>query len=80
MFDGNTEQQKYFCDNGCGRSYSSINNMKRHVKVECGVHTKNFQCQVCLKKFRRKFHLKRHCSTVHGFKCENLKYYCATNS
>lgn len=78
-YDDITKQQKYFCDNGCGRSYSSINNMKRHVKVECGTEEKKFQCQVCLKRFRRKFHLKRHFNTVHGYKSEKLKFYCVEN-
>lgn len=77
--DGITKQQKYFCENGCGRAYTSLNNAKRHFKVECGVEEKKFICQVCLKKFKRKFHLKRHYNTVHGYKCEKLKYYCAEN-
>lgn len=76
----NKPQQKYFCENGCGRSYTSMNNMKRHVKVECSNDVKNFQCQVCLKKFRRNFHLKRHFNSVHGYECKKRKYYCIGNS
>lgn len=39
--------------------------MKRHAKTECGNDAKNFECKICLKRFRRKYHLQRHHASVH---------------
>lgn len=58
-------EQQYYCMNNCGRVYNSAYNMKRHAKTECGNEAKNFECTICMKRFRRKYHLQRHHASVH---------------
>lgn len=43
----------------CGRQYCVKSTLKRHKKYECGVE-KQFQCKVCLRKFKRKDTLRFH--------------------
>lgn len=57
-------KKQFICENRCGKSYSLHYNMLRHLKHECGGQRK-FECDVCFKKFTRKYHLKRHQYSVH---------------
>lgn len=52
-----------YCENQCGRGYSSFQNMRRHMTFECGSE-KRFQCSVCCRKFSHKHHLKAHCRSL----------------
>ncbi|GAB0096970.1 Zinc finger C2H2 superfamily [Sergentomyia squamirostris] len=55
----------------CGRSYSSRSIMLRHMNHECGVEKKIF-CNICHRRFRRKWNLKQHIKRLHPnqpFRC-----------
>lgn len=53
----------YVCMN-CGKSYTSLGNLNRHSKFECGKERK-FLCIMCESKFFRKYHLERHLMLRH---------------
>lgn len=54
---------RYYCIN-CGRNYNRRANLKRHLKLECGV-PKKFSCPMCSKAFARNNELKKHMFFVH---------------
>lgn len=43
----------------CGKSYTTIYNLKRHLRFECGVDPQ-FECIHCGTKFKHKHHLTDH--------------------
>lgn len=45
--------------NKCGKSYTTIYNLKRHLRFECGVDPQ-FECVHCGTKFKHKHHLTDH--------------------
>lgn len=49
----------YHSCNKCGKSYTTIYNLKRHLKFECGVDPQ-FECVHCGTKFKHKHHLTDH--------------------
>ncbi|CAH0381253.1 unnamed protein product [Bemisia tabaci] len=49
----------------CGRKYKYKNNLKTHIKVECGKEP-SFGCEECHQKFHHFGTLKRHCILVHN--------------
>lgn len=54
------------CPNGCGRFYQGQHrkiNLRRHV-LECGVSPR-FRCDLCNKRFFRRYQLKIHMNNVH---------------
>lgn len=52
------------CSNGCGRSYKNKQHLYRHMKNECGIEPR-YKCEICLKYFTRKDHLKLHYALHH---------------
>lgn len=48
----------------CGKMYSTRSIMLRHMNHECGVE-KKIVCEVCQKKFRRKWNLEQHMKRLH---------------
>ncbi|XP_050430577.1 zinc finger protein 586-like [Adelges cooleyi] len=56
---------RYYCINGCGKSYKNKQHMTRHARSECGCQAK-FRCQYCMKSFTRKQSLKLHIVVVHN--------------
>ncbi|VVC28710.1 Zinc finger C2H2-type,Zinc finger, RING/FYVE/PHD-type [Cinara cedri] len=59
---GVPESNPVMCPNNCGRCYSGKNrknNLKKHLKLECGVAPK-FSCRICWRRFTRNEGLKRH--------------------
>lgn len=48
------------CAKGCGKVYNSRATMVRHVSLDC--NDKRFECPLCHKVFKRKYHLNRHYS------------------
>lgn len=48
----------------CGKWYSTRSIQLRHTNHECGVE-KKIKCQICQKKFRRKWNLEQHTKRVH---------------
>lgn len=57
----------YKCLNDCGRSYTLLSSLQRHMRLECGV-PKKFWCPVCLKTYTRKDSLKYHMIDKHGMR------------
>lgn len=55
----------YKCLNDCGRSYTLLSSLQRHMRLECGV-PKKFFCTLCLKSYTRKDSLKYHILEKHG--------------
>lgn len=55
---------RFFCPNGCGRSYKRKNGLMQHVKFECGILPK-FKCMRCEKTFARKSTIQSHMVNVH---------------
>lgn len=49
----------YHSCNKCGKSYTTIYNLKRHLRFECGVDPQ-FECVHCGTKFKHKHHLTDH--------------------
>lgn len=54
---------RYYCIN-CGRNYNRRANLKRHLKLECGV-PKKFSCPMCGRAFARNNELTKHVFFVH---------------
>lgn len=50
---------KFYCANGCGKSYTLLANMRKHLRFAC-MGVRQFQCQLCLKRFTYKHHLQHH--------------------
>lgn len=63
---------QHYCENNCGKWYPTRHGMLRHLRSDCGKE-KQFQCKICLKFFKRKYHLKRHYQT-HCVNYEDLEY------
>lgn len=57
----------YKCLNECGRSYTLLSSLQRHMRLECGV-PKRFWCPICLRAYTRNDTLKYHMNEKHGFK------------
>ncbi len=49
----------YHSCNRCGKSYTTVYNLKRHLRFECGVDPQ-FECIHCGTKFKHKHHLTDH--------------------
>ncbi|KAG5890446.1 hypothetical protein JTB14_025851 [Gonioctena quinquepunctata] len=49
----------------CSSSYKQKGHMRRHLKYSCGVEPQ-FECPICLKKFKHRDNVKAHCKTTHG--------------
>ena len=48
------------CTNkNCDKDFTTKDKMLRHV-IEIHLNLKNFQCPICKKFFKRKFHMERH--------------------
>ena len=47
----------------CLKHMSSRTNLRKHMEIHTG--QRNYQCDVCNKKFRRKHHLNRHKKAIH---------------
>lgn len=58
------EERRYQCDN-CHRSYKHQSNLCNHKREECGKEPSYF-CPICNKGFKKKQHMQRHMSGVHG--------------
>lgn len=52
----------------CKRIFSSRGNLRRHMEIHIMSDRKRFQCDICLKKYKRKDYLKEHKMTVHSSK------------
>ncbi|GFT77539.1 hypothetical protein NPIL_19961 [Nephila pilipes] len=50
----------------CKRIFSSRGNLRRHMEIHIMSDRKRFQCDICLKKYKRKDYLKEHKMTVHS--------------
>lgn len=50
----------------CKRIFSSRGNLRRHMEIHVMSDRKRFQCDICLKKYKRKDYLKEHKMTVHS--------------
>lgn len=48
----------------CGKIYKQKQTLTRHLTYECGQDPK-FVCEVCLKKFKQKIHLRSHFLRCH---------------
>ncbi|KAG5890445.1 hypothetical protein JTB14_025850 [Gonioctena quinquepunctata] len=57
---------RYMCLR-CPSSYKQKGHLVRHLKYACGVEPQ-FECPICLKKFKHSDNLKVHCMTTHGNK------------
>lgn len=55
----------FLCPNNCGRRYKYKAGVYQHLKFECGKE-RQFQCNVCLKKFSFRNNWKSHCIMKHG--------------
>lgn len=62
---------KAYCCQNCGKSYRQKGNLQRHHNYECGLEPR-FECVVCTKKFRYKFHLDVHIKFVHRIEPPNI--------
>ena len=76
---GGYESNKSFCCEKCGRSYTSVGNLKRHKKYECGVEPK-FNCPVCQKKFQHRHSVKIHITSAHTKEFHDMNYLSALSS
>ena len=57
------EPEKYKCEN-CARNYKRRKILNAHKKYECGV-TPQFTCELCGKRFTRKYNLRYHIDKLH---------------
>ncbi|XP_065203454.1 zinc finger protein 37-like [Planococcus citri] len=64
----------YYCPNGCGRKYKYKGNLSQHLKNECGKE-KQFECEVCNKRFTHKSTVKKHAYLLHNkiIECSDIK-------
>ncbi|GFY74423.1 hypothetical protein TNIN_132741 [Trichonephila inaurata madagascariensis] len=60
-----SELDEPICPN-CKRIFSSRGNLRRHMEIHIMSDRKRFQCDICLKKYKRKDYLKEHKMTVHS--------------
>lgn len=58
------EYFRYPCHQ-CKASYKNKGHLVRHLRYECGVEPQ-FECLICLKKFKHKSNLKQHFLLTHG--------------
>lgn len=49
----------------CGKSYKHKRSFHRHLKYECGVKERSFNCEICGSKYFRKDTLRSHISVKH---------------
>ncbi|XP_014607730.1 PREDICTED: longitudinals lacking protein, isoforms A/B/D/L-like isoform X20 [Polistes canadensis] len=56
---------RFICQR-CGRSYTLLCNLRRHMKWECG-GKRQFPCFYCNNNFTQKSSLRRHLSTIHKY-------------
>ncbi|KAF7272324.1 hypothetical protein GWI33_014873 [Rhynchophorus ferrugineus] len=56
--------RRYACER-CENSYTTINNLKRHLRYECGV-LPQFKCPLCYKRFVYKFRMTQHIQHDHN--------------
>lgn len=61
---GTPDEMKFWCPNGCGRSYVHKTSLYLHLRRECGKE-KQFKCSICQRKFTHKSSLKSHVGLVH---------------
>ncbi|KAH0553730.1 hypothetical protein KQX54_003783 [Cotesia glomerata] len=65
LFNPFEQKRIYTCPNdNCNRSYSSEQNVKRHLKYECGKPAM-FMCFYCDYKYCFKATIKKHCNKHH---------------
>ncbi|KAG5900381.1 hypothetical protein JTB14_033829 [Gonioctena quinquepunctata] len=48
----------------CGKIFKNANSLSSHQRQQCGIQPK-YNCNICLKKFKRNHNLKRHILQVH---------------
>ena len=67
------EKKEYQCDK-CNKTFSLIQNLKRHISTIHEVTAKMFQCTLCEKSFSRKYELMMHINGAHEkikkFQCD----------
>lgn len=61
-----TDEDYYYCPNGCGRRYKYRTGLCAHLKFECGKEPQ-FHCKFCSKKCTLKGNLKTHYALVHKY-------------
>lgn len=57
------EHTEHICH--CGKKYSSVRNLNRHAKFECGGKPPRFGCSYCAYGSKRKDDLRRHVQRMH---------------
>lgn len=56
----------------CGRCYTHSNNLRRHIRFECG-KAAGFQCLYCTYKVKQKHNLYQHVMTRHSNNMQEFK-------
>lgn len=64
---------RFTCPNSCGKSYKNKRSIWSHLKFECG-REPQFECFICLKKFKYKSNMAQHLSLVHSHNVLKYKY------
>ena len=52
------------CPNGCGRTFSKLDSLKKHIKLRCGMEP-NFKCPQCSYCTHFPSNLKTHMKKLH---------------
>lgn len=58
----------------CGRVYKWKITLNRHLRLECG-QERQFQCELCCMRFKRKCHMERHRMLRHAQGSGNKDYH-----